>query len=184
MASWPSGCPALLRGGLQLRPPDSYLSPTPLPLPLPPLLSLMPRPLDPWIFWACCVGAGVWPLGGLPPGRKFPIRAKIDLACSSGAPLPPNGGGAPSPTLSACQSAPLSFSSHSLRLVVGGGLRWSWGLPPISCIRPRTKGVRACSWSVPPSPSWCLPYLPLLILNAGRWERTLLEGCPLLGALV
>ena len=31
-----------------------------------------------------------------------------------------------------------------------GGLLRSWGLPPISCIRPRTKGVCACSVGAPP----------------------------------
>ena len=40
-----------------------------------------------------------------------------------------------------------------LRLAMGGVLLKSWGFPPIYCIRPRTKGVCACSGGALPSPS-------------------------------
>ena len=91
----------------------------------------------------------------------------------------------------------------------GRGVRRSWGFPPISCISPRTKGMRACSGGAPPSlSSWgpaplsppppCTMYasgaccsggllralvgfwVPPPPLHAVRWERTLLGGCPLL----
>ena len=73
----------------------------------------------------------------------------MDRACSSGAPLPPNWEGAPSsypwpPLLLSPALPPL------LRLAVGGGLLRSWGFPLISCIRPLTKGVCACSGGAPP----------------------------------
>ena len=62
------------------------------PSPLPPLRPLLPRPLAPWIYWACCGGRyGVWPLCGPPPGGVLNIRATMTLTCSFGVPLPPNG---------------------------------------------------------------------------------------------
>ena len=46
----------------------------------------------------CCLqGAGVCPVGGPPHGGVFNKLATILRTCSSGAPLPPNGSGAPSP---------------------------------------------------------------------------------------
>ena len=134
------------------------LSPSPLPLtllscsPLPTLRYLPPCPLAPWVCRACCGISRVWPPCGPPPGVKIMIRATTAWACSLGISLLPNGGGAPTPTLvPPWLSPPTPFPS--LRLALGGVLLRSWGLPPISCISTRTKGVRACSGGAPPSPS-------------------------------
>ena len=153
LASWrSSGCSALLRERvLWLRSP---LTSPPLPLPLLPLLPLLLLPLSPRTCRDCCVGARVWPLGRSPPDRKLSIRATMARACSSDAPLPPNGVGVSSLTMTPCRSSPLAPPPTLVRLAVEGGLRRSWGLPPISCIRPRTKGVRSCSGGAPLSPSW------------------------------
>ena len=80
-----------------------------LPLHLPPH-PLLPLSMAPQVCWACFIylGAGVWPLCGPPPGGKFIKLVTMDLACSSGAPLPPAEGGALSP--------PLPPICHSLSL--------------------------------------------------------------------
>ena len=145
---------ALLRPPLLPPPRDSSLGGGGgAPPPLPPLCPLPPRPLDAQVCRACCDVSGVWPLCGPPPGRNLIIQATMARACSSGVPLPPNGVGAPSLTLGTSWASPLTpLPPPLLRLVVGGGLIRSWGLPPISCIIPCTKGVRACSGGVCPSP--------------------------------
>ena len=92
-------------------------SPSPQPLhPLTPGLSplrhprrlTLPVPQDPK-KWASCDGrAGVWPLCGPPPGVSRTNRATMAQACSSGVPLPPNGGGDPPPSpVPSCTHAPL-----------------------------------------------------------------------------
>ena len=140
------------RGGCRrLRYPSPLHLPLLSPYPFPPLLSLPPRPLAPRVCRACCGFSGVWPLCGSPPCIKFMIRATMARACSSGVPLPPNGGGDPTPTMVPPWISPPTPST-SLRLALGGGLLRSWGCPPISCIRPRTKGMRACSGGGPPYP--------------------------------
>ena len=56
----------------------------------------------------------------------------------------------------------------------------SWGLTPISCIRPRTKGVHACSGVFLPL-LWAGVYSPPpppLLLHALCWDRTLIGGVP------
>ena len=124
--------------------------------------------------------------------------------CFSGIPLPPSGGGATPMTHPPCSSSPLSLSSPLLLLAVVGGLRRSWGLTPISCIRSCTNGVRSCSRGLPPPPlirgyppppllpavclarsllGWCSPFLiwfgaghPLSLLNDARWVHMLQFG--------
>ena len=68
--------------------------------PLPMLLLSLPlRPLLLWVGWVCQLWcAGNWPLGGLCPGSGLTMLANIRSACSLGVLLPPNGGGALSPT--------------------------------------------------------------------------------------
>ena len=82
---------------------------TPSLLPLSPCLSHLcsTPPLPPRFCRSCCWFAGVWPLVGPPPGGKLTMRSTMDRACSSGFPLPPNGGGATSPTLAPWHSTPL-----------------------------------------------------------------------------
>ena len=154
LASWtsPCQCDIMRGGGLSSASFPCFPHPPLSPRPRPPLFPLMPHPLASWIFRSSCWLARVWPLCGSPLGRKLMIRATMDQACSSGAPLPPNGGGAPSPTLGPPWASP-RISSPSIRLEVGGGLLSSWGSSRISCIRLRTKGVHACSGGGPLSPS-------------------------------
>ena len=122
-------------------------------------MPVTPLPLPPWMCRACCMGARAWPLGGLPPGSALTILSRISRACSSGSPLTPNGGGAPPLHPRPDCRSPLSPSTQIFLAVGGGGLCRSWILPPISCIRPRTRGVRSCLvgaplhlyWSRPPS---------------------------------
>ena len=92
------------------------------------------------------------------------MRSKMACDCSSDPPLTPSGGGAPSPTLAPCGSSHLAPLPPLLRLAVSGGLRRSWGMSSISCIRPHTNSVRSClgggppPWFVglsPPSPACC-----------------------------
>ena len=97
-------------------------SPSPLPLPLmspfplPPLRPSLTCPLAPWIFQACCGSAGVWPLCGPTPRVRFMIWATMARACSSGAPLPPYGRGAPtSPPDSPLLLPPTSAPSPNAR---------------------------------------------------------------------
>ena len=110
-------------------------SPSPLPLTLlspphhPPRRARPPRPLAPWIFRACCESSGVWTLCGPPPGVRFMIRATMARACSSGVPLPPNGGGAPTSTPVSPRRLPPT-PSPSLRLALGGGASQVLGLTP------------------------------------------------------
>ena len=195
-------------------PPCLFSSTSPLPClclypsPIPPLRTLRPQSLAPWICWACCVWvAGVGPLCRPPPGVKFMIQATIAWACSSGVPLPPNGGGAPTPTpVSPCLSPPTP--SPSPWCVLGGGgaaqvlgdaphllysaahegrARLLGGWPPPSF------ELGYCPTSLPPSLytlRWGLTLLggsPLVVyiilgappyLHAVRWERTLLRGVP------
>ena len=126
------------------------------PFPLPPLRPCPPRPLAPRMFRACCRFSGVWPLCGPPPGVRFMIWATMAKACSSGVFLTPNGGGAPTSS-PVCPLISTPISSPSLHLALGEGILRSWGLPPISCIKPRTKSVRTCSGGAPPSPlGWML----------------------------
>ena len=94
----------------------------------------------------------------------------MSQARSLGVPLPPNEGGAPPP-----YPVPPWPSSHlpspPLRPALGGVLRRSWGFPPISWFRPRTKGVRTCSGGGPPSPSgWGpAPFSPLPPCTPCAW---------------
>ena len=131
-------------------------SPSPLPLlrlslGLSPLrLPRRPCPLAPQ-GWACCERAGVWPLCGPPPGVSRVIRATMARDCSSGVPLPPNGGGAPLPSsISTASPAPLPSASSCVK---GGGPQQVLGFPPISWFRARMNGVRGCLGGGPPSPS-------------------------------
>ena len=147
---WPHGPPPVgwifCGGGFMASPPCV----TPLPsvsistaAPSPPAFPA-PYPAPSVICWASCGVAKVWPLCVPPPSGKLTIRSMMALACSSVVPLPPNGIGAPSPTLVPLWAFPLT-PSLSLHLAVGGGgLLRSWGLPSISCIRPLTKVVCAC----------------------------------------
>ena len=88
-----------------------------------------------------CAGSARCRIGGFPPSSRITT-----------------GVGVPSTTLGLPWASPL-IPPPSVRLAVGGGLLRSWGLPPpISCIRPRPKGVRACSGGAPPSPlGWMVP---------------------------
>ena len=95
-------------------------------------------------------------------------------ACSSGAPLSPNGGGALSPHPLPGRS---SFVSPSLPLRLAmGGLCRSEESPPISCIRPHTKGTCSCSGGTPLPPLSHPPLLPLL--HALRGVHTLQVAPP------
>ena len=139
---------------------------------------------------AICWGGGgpVLFLGPVPRGGPVLLHsgvtprapaARRGRARSLGVLIPPNGEGSPSLPL-----GPSLISSPalapSLGLAAGGGLLRYWGLPPISCIRPRTKGVHACLGGAPPlsfglesAPPLSSPYL-----HAMLWERTLLGGGP------
>ena len=175
-------------------PPLSPLPPPPLPTPL---LILCSRPLTPWVGQVCRLwGAGASPWRLINYLCHYPTR--LLLWC----PLPPNGGGAPSPN-PLTGRRPLVAPSLLLCLVVGGLCR-SGVPPPISCIWHRTKGARSCSGGAPPYPSWsgvnspslsCMPCArivhysggtppspswsggpSLLLLHAVRGERTLIGG--------
>ena len=95
------------------------------------------------------LGDGAWPLGGPPPWRDVNYVGHNGPSLLLWRPLPPNEVGAPPTTSTPCCSDPLA-SSSPLCLVMGG-LHRSWGPPPISCFRPRTKVVRSCSGGDPPS---------------------------------
>ena len=111
--------PYVVGGGLWICLPISPFSTTSFP---PPLLPLLPLPLDPWMFRACCGWvAGAWPLVGPPPGGKLTIWATIARVCSPGIPLPPSWLGAPPPTPSLGCSYPLAPSSPPIFIEVGGG---------------------------------------------------------------
>ena len=103
-------------------------------------------------------------------------------ASSYGVPLPPNGGGAPSPLpLHICRS----FVAPTLLLciVVRGLCRYGVP-PPLSCSWPRARGACCCSGGNPPSPSWSGVSPPLPLLYAVRKKLTLLGGNPPLALLV
>ena len=179
----------------------------PPPLPPPPLtllLTLLTRPLDPWICQARCVVVGVWQLGGPPPERSYLFEPQWLLPVSLASPSPLMGEVRPLQPwylagLTLLPLPPLFVS----RCGGGGGLLRSWGLPPIAYNRPCTKGVRAglgvalpspYLWSPPPTPA-CralgahtargVPPLwrpglppPFLCLYAVLWDRALLRGSP------
>ena len=167
-AGWPSLCRLVaLRGGGGCRvmpspypPPFPFLSPSPLP----PLWLRLPCPLSPQIGWACCVGAGVWPLCGPPPGWKLIIRAKMSRACSSGVPLPPSGVGAPPCSPGALLPAPLIPPPPASSYVGGGGFSGLEGCPPSpvsGCARPPGPclpgGSRGCLIGGSPPCPRCAP---------------------------
>ena len=145
---------------------------------------------------ACCLGARAWPLGRPPPGGELTIVPTMARAFSSGTPLPLMGKVRPI-------YVPVLFAGPFLPPPPCFVYRWgaSTGLgrlPPISCIRPRMKGVRSCLggalplpllvggpppslscmpcvrstrclWGAPPSTSWSgVPPLPSPASRAGR----------------
>ena len=143
----PRGGPHLFGGGVLL-----FCCPVPLPSPPPlppPLQSLPLRPLPPRVGRVCCLcGARSWPLGGLRPGSVLTILLNNTRACSLGVPLPPKGGGTLSPTpANSLPSPPDPSAPLCLEVWV---LCRSWSLPPLSCIRPCTKGMRSCLGGPPP----------------------------------
>ena len=111
--------------------------------------------VPPFVSRQCFPNSGVarvWPLCGPPPRRdvKYPIHDGSCLLLWR--PPPPYRGRCDlsDPGSYLClPSYPLTFASSCGR----GGLLRSWGLPPISCIRPRMKSVHTCSGGIPPSPS-------------------------------
>ena len=150
-------------------------------------------------------GAGAWLLGGLCPVGELTIWDTMSRACSASTPLPPNGESVPSLLPRPVFCSPLA-PSPPIRLAVGGLYR-SRAPPPITCIRPRTKGVRSCLGGAPlpshgrgspppPSPACCVqggrmllggcsPFTllvrgppPFPLLQTVRGERTLLGRCP------
>ena len=110
----------------------------------------------------------------------------MSLACSYDVPLPPNGGGAPSPTPeTSCASppslsAPLSLSVWGLCRYWGPASAGIGGRPPSPVSGHARRACTPAKWVPPPSPPCLGVPPPLPAWHAVCEERTLIGGCPLL----